>query len=112
MIEFLVCGDGHDGEFAVQCQHLLHQRYHLVVADDIRRVGKVDGADGKLIEELGEVAEGKAQKRRFSQLTKVMASGSLWFKMCAVMACPIGMPGFSCQASQVWINALGWCIGL
>ena len=40
------------GEVLVQLQHLLNERHHAVVAGNVGRVGEVDGADGKLLDEL------------------------------------------------------------
>ncbi len=46
-------------------------------------------------------------KRRLNQATKRRASSVSWRKTCAWRAMPKGIPGLSCQASQVWSRLLG-----
>ena len=57
LVEFLVGGDGGGGEFLVEIEHALDEGDHLVVAGDVGGVVEVDGADGELPDELGEVPE-------------------------------------------------------
>ncbi|MEG4810214.1 hypothetical protein QUA82_21220 [Microcoleus sp. F8-D3] len=48
-----------------------------------------------------------SSNRRFNHSIKIKAIGESQLSTCAVIACPIGIAGVFCHASQVWISALG-----
>ena len=56
-VEGAVVGDGGGGELLVEVEHAPDEGDQTVVAGDVCGVVKVDGADGKLLDKLSEVAE-------------------------------------------------------